>query len=93
LGIWRDTRRSLLYVELLVDLEQQFDLEHLLFKQRKCRTCGRTKDLLNDFYLTRKNRSRLASAYSYECKICTIERVVKNRKDNKGIPEWSYPDW
>lgn len=48
---------------------------------------------MNDFYLTRKNRSRLASAYSYECKICTIERVVKNRKDNKGIPEWSYPDW
>ena len=32
-----------------MDLEQQFDLEHLLFKQRKCRSCGRTKDLLSDF--------------------------------------------
>ena len=75
-----------------MDLEQQFDLEHLLFKQRKCRTCKRTKDLLNDFYLTRKNRSRLASAYSYECKVCTIERVLKARK-KKEFADWMYPDW
>ena len=90
-----------------MDLEQQFDLEHLLFKQRACRTCGRTKDLLNDYYLIRKNRSRLASSYSYECKLCTIERVVKTRKRKRyqdGIKagdfyeepvgfDFRYPDW
>ena len=84
----------------MMDLEQQFDLEHLLFKQRKCRSCGRTKDLLSDFYLIRKNRSRLASSYSYECKVCTVERVVKTRKSKKKnrprpLPPYlaDYPDW
>ena len=77
----------------MMDLEQQFDLEHLLFKQRTCRCCGRTKDLLNDYYLIRKNRSRLASSYSYECKLCTIERVVKTRKNKRSNTEWMYPDW
>ena len=83
-----------------MDLEQQFDLEHLLFKQRTCRCCGRTKDLLNDYYLIRKGRSRLASSYSYECKLCTIERVVKTRKSKKKdtprpLPPYlaDYPDW
>ena len=83
-----------------MDLEQQFDLEHLLFKQRTCRCCGRTKDLLNDYYLIRKGRSRLASSYSYECKLCTIERVVKTRKNKKKdrprpLPPYlaDYPDW
>ena len=83
-----------------MDLEQQFNLEHLLFKQRKCRSCGRTKDLLDDFYLIRKNRSRLASSYSYECKVCTVERVVKTRKGKKKnrprpLPPYlaDYPDW
>ena len=37
-----------------MDIEEQFGLEHLLFKERKCRTCGETKDLLEGFYLTRK---------------------------------------
>ena len=76
-----------------MDLEQQFDLEHLLFKQRKCRSCGRTKDLLDDFYLIRKNRSRLASSYSYECKVCTIKRIVENRKKRAPFVDWQYPDW
>ena len=83
-----------------MDLEQQFDLEHLLFKQRTCRCCGRTKDLLNDYYLIRKGRSRLASSYSYECKLSTIERVVKTRKSKKKdrprpLPPYlaDYPDW
>ncbi len=84
----------------MMDLEQQFDLEHLLFKERVCRSCGRSKDLLNDFYLIRKGRSRLASSYSYECKLCTIERVVKTRKTKKKdrprpLPPYlaDYPDW
>ena len=83
-----------------MDLEQQFDLEHLLFKERVCRSCGRSKDLLNDYYLIRKGRSRLASSYSYECKLCTIERVIKTRKSKKKdrprpLPPYlaDYPDW
>ena len=72
-----------------VDLE----LEHLLFVERKCRFCGKTKSLLEDFYLTRKDRGTLASAYSYECKICTVRRIVETRKKIQPHSDWNYPDW
>ena len=39
-----------------MELEDQFGLEHLLFEQRKCKVCGETKELINDFYKTRKDR-------------------------------------
>ena len=32
-----------------MNIEDQFGLEHLLFEQRKCKICGETKELLNDF--------------------------------------------
>ena len=32
-----------------MDFEQEFELEHLLFKQRRCRSCGVVKDLVTDF--------------------------------------------
>ena len=48
-----------------MDLDDQVELEHLLFTERKCRVCGKVKTLMEDFYLTRKNRSTLSS-YSYE---------------------------
>jgi len=48
---------------------------------------------MNDFYLTRKNKNTFASAYSYECKQCTINRAVKKRKSSKNVIEWEYPDW
>ena len=51
-----------------MNLEDQFGLEHLLFEQRKCKTCSETKELINDFYKTRKDRGNVPSAYSYECK-------------------------
>lgn len=76
-----------------MDLDDQFTLEHLLFKQRKCKSCGITKDLLDDFYLTRKDRRTYASAYSYECKDCTIKRIKQTRKRKSMFAEWSYPDW
>ncbi len=76
----------------MMDLEQQFGLEHLLFRERTCRVCGRDKDLMNDFYLIRKNKRGNPSGYSYECKLCTVERVVRNRKKKHIIKE-SYPDW
>ena len=72
-----------------MDFEKTFDLDHLVFTERKCRTCGITKELLSDFYGTRRNRTT-PSAYSYECKDCTKIRI-KNKK-RKEYPE-IYPDW
>ena len=76
-----------------MDLDDQFDLEHILLKERKCRVCGEIKDLIDGYYLTRKGRGDIPSAYSYECKICTVKRILKNRKKTKVSTEWSYPDW
>ena len=73
------------------------ELEHLLFVERKCRRCGQTKVLLDDFYLTRKDRGANPSAYAYECKSCTVWRVNRKRKRNRPrpLPPYlaDYPDW
>ena len=73
------------------------ELEHLLFVERKCRLCGQTKVLLDDFYLTRKDRGANPSAYAYECKSCTVWRVNRKRKRNRPrpLPPYlaDYPDW
>ena len=58
-----------------MNIEDQFGLEHLLFEQRKCKICGETKELINDFYKTRKDRGNVPSAYAYECK----EKARKDR--------------
>ena len=76
-----------------MDIEDQFSLGHLLFKERKCRACGKIKDLLSDFYLTRKDRATALSAYSYECKECTIKRVIISRMTTAVFDKWEYPDW
>ena len=76
-----------------MSFEESFELEHLFLTERKCKKCGQTKNLLTDFYLTRKDRGTLPSAYSYECKECTKVRVVKNRKKKKSKDVWEYPDW
>ena len=73
-----------------MDIEDQFSLDHLIFTERKCRTCGVTKELMNDFYKIGKNRTT-PSAYSYECKDCTKKRVMKSRKTDSQ--RWEYPDW
>jgi|TARA_X000001036_G_scaffold254195_1_gene236663 uncharacterized Zn finger protein len=73
-----------------MNIEDQFSLDHLIFTERKCRSCGVTKELINDFYKTRKNRTT-PSAYSYECKDCTKIRVLKTRKIDSN--RWEYPDW
>ena len=62
----------------------------LFLHERKCRVCGKTYNLTEGFYLTRKNRGEVPSSYSYECKSCTIHRVKTKRKSNK--PD-IYPDW
>lgn len=76
-----------------MEVEDLFSLDHLLFSTRKCRCCGKEKDLLTDFYQTRKNRGIYASSYSYECKSCTIKRIIQKRKQNPMAIEWCYPDW
>ena len=76
-----------------MDFDEQFSLEHLLLKKRKCRSFGETKDLIDGFYLIRKDRGMFPSSYSYECKECTIKRVVVSRMTNKVFDRWEYPDW
>ena len=73
-----------------MDLDEQFESGHLLFQQRTCRVCGETKDLTEGFYKTRKTRGDIPSAYSYECKECTIKRIMSNKKSSNM---WEYPDW
>ena len=79
-----------------MEFDKQIKLGHLLLNDRKCRICGETKNLVEGFYRTRKNRGPVASSYSYECKECTIKRITDNRKDKynpvsriKDV----YPDW
>jgi len=76
-----------------MDIDDQFELEHLFLTERKCRVCGEVKDLIDGFYLTRKGRSDIASAYSYECKRCTIKRITVSRMTNNVFGRWEYPDW
>jgi len=77
-----------------MDLEDQISLEHLLFRDRQCRVCGETKDLMTDFYAIRRTKKYLPSAYSYECKDCTIKRIKNKRKQKKvSTSSWEYPDW
>ena len=78
-------------MEAYTDIQTQIELEHLLFKERRCKTCGHEKNLLEDFYMTRKDRGAIPSAFSYECKPCTIARIMRNKK----LPEREelYPDW
>ena len=75
-----------------MDLDDQLNLGHLLLQDRKFRVCGQLKNLIDCFYLTRKNRGTLPSSYSYECKVCTIQRIVKSRKE-RPFCDWGYPDW
>jgi len=63
-----------------MDLDAQFDVNHLFLTERKCRTCGETKNLLEGFYRTRKDKGQVVSSYSYECKKCTIDRIKKSRQ-------------
>ena len=76
-----------------MELDKQIKLGHLLLSNRICRTCGEEKNLIESFYRTRKDRGPVASSYSYECKICTIQRIVKNRQRESPVTEWNYPDW
>ncbi len=75
-----------------MDIDGQLKLGHLLLNDRKCRTCGEIKNLVDEFYRTRKNRGAVPSSYSYECKICTVKRILESKKKDK-IVDIYYPDW
>jgi hypothetical protein len=77
----------------IMDLDGQFELEHLFLTERKCRVCKEVKDLIDGFYLTRKYRGALPSSYSYECKTCTVKRIMLSRNNKDKNTEWGYPDW
>ncbi len=84
-----------------MDIDKQIKLGHLLLYDRKCRTCGQVLNLIESFYRTRKSRGPVPSSYSYECKNCTIKRVVKQRKERELDDKYDpvprikdvYPDW
>ena len=76
-----------------MDLDKQIKLGHLLLADRKCRTCGEYKNLVGEFYRTRKDRGPVASSYSYECKECTIKRIINSRKNQQHLSGNEYPDW
>ena len=74
-----------------MEFDKQIKLGHLLLNDRKCRICGETQNLVEGFYRTRKNRGPVASSYSYECKECTIKRILETKKPK--VRDWEYPDW
>ena len=76
-----------------MDLEGQIRLGHHLLQDRDCRVCGEVKNLIDGFYRTRKDRGPVASSYSYECKECTIKRIVESRRKTSPLVGWEYPDW
>jgi len=76
-----------------MDLDKQIKFGHLLFVDRRCRSCGEIKNLIDAFYRTRKDRGPFASSYSYECKECTVKRIKKRRIKVNTILNWEYPDW
>ena len=76
-----------------MDIDKQIKLGHLLLTDRKCRTCGEIKNLIDGFYRTRKDRGPVLSSYSYECKECTVRRVTNLKKNNPTFLKWEYPDW
>ena len=41
----------------------EIEIEHLLFFDRKCRVCGQIKNLIEDYYLTRKDRNTVFWEY------------------------------
>jgi ferredoxin-like protein FixX len=73
-----------------MDLDKQIKLGHLLLNERRCRSCGEEKNLIDGFYRIRKDRGPVASSYSYECKECAKKRIIQNKKCKN---DWVYPDW
>ncbi len=76
-----------------MELDKQIRLGHLLLVDRQCRVCGEMKNLIDGFYQTRKDRGPVASSYSYECKECSVKRILESKKNKNYLGWWQYPDW
>ena len=76
-----------------MEIDNQIRLGHLLLSDRKCRICGEEKNLIEGFYRTHKDRGPVASSYSYECTVSTIQRIVRTRRKDNPFSEGCYPDW
>jgi hypothetical protein len=76
-----------------MDLDDHFNLDHLFLYERKCKLCGQTKNLIGEYYRTRKDRGPVSSSFSYECKECTKKRIINSRKNKSNTSKWEYPDW
>jgi len=76
-----------------MNFDEQLELGHLLLNYRRCKSCGEVKNLVGDFYRTRKDRGAVPSSYSYVCKECFIEYVKEKKKDRTPKSRWEYPDW
>ena len=72
-----------------MDLDEQVTTAHLLLETRECRVCGQEKNILEDYYLSRKDPTK-PSSYSYECKECTIQRTVEYNKNNSASVRSQY---
>ena len=80
-------------IQIEVEIDKQIKLSHLLLNDRKCRVCDELKNLVGEFYRTRKDRGPVASSYSYECKECAKKRVNERKKNKSSSIEYKYPDW
>ena len=76
-----------------MDLNDHLNFDHLFLYERKCRSCGKTKNLIDEFYRIRKDRGPVSSSFSYECKECTKKRIINSRKQEIINIIWEYPDW
>ena len=64
-----------------MDIDEQFSNAHLLLETRVCRVCHKEKNLVDEYYLSRKDPT-LPSSYSYECKECVVKRTTAYNKNN-----------
>ena len=39
-----------------MEFDEQMELGHFVLTERKCRVCGKVKELIDGFYLIRKNK-------------------------------------
>ena len=58
-----------------MDIDEQITYNHLFLSERECRTCGETKNLIDGFYLTRKERVRVAGVDTPEKRTRDLEAV------------------
>ena len=72
-----------------MELDDQISTAHLLLETRICRVCKKQKNLLGDYYLSRKAPTK-KSSYSYECKECTVKRTVEYNREHSTSVKSQY---